>query len=126
MGGWAARSLTVAPNGTAMPCPTAGVITSLSFPDVREHSLADIWQTSDAFLRYRGTDWLPAPCSTCEHREDDYGGCRCQAFALLGDAGRTDPVCSLSPDRPVVDALLAAGSGAGAEQPLTLRRYGSR
>jgi pyrroloquinoline quinone biosynthesis protein E len=126
MGGWAARSLTVAPSGTAMPCPTAGVITSLSFPSVRESSLADIWQTSDAFLRYRGTDWLPAPCSTCDHREEDYGGCRCQAFALLGDAGRTDPVCSLSPDRPVVDALLATATGAGAEQPLTLRRYGSR
>jgi pyrroloquinoline quinone biosynthesis protein E len=119
MGGWAARSLTVAPDGTAMPCPTAGVITSLDFPDVRTASLAGIWNDSDAFRRYRGTDWLPAPCATCDRRAVDFGGCRCQAFALVGDAGVTDPVCSLSPDRPVVDRLLAT---TGASEPLTLRR----
>jgi pyrroloquinoline quinone biosynthesis protein E len=130
MGGWAARSLTVAPDGTALPCPTAGVITTLQFPDVRTTSLASVWHDSDAFRRYRGTDWLPEPCHSCDRRTTDFGGCRCQAFALVGDAGVTDPVCSLSPHRPVVDRLLAAGApgrGAGAggavgERPLTLRR----
>jgi pyrroloquinoline quinone biosynthesis protein E len=138
MGGWAARSLTVAPDGTALPCPTAGVITSLDFPDVRTASLASVWHDSDAFRRYRGTDWLPEPCHSCDRRTVDFGGCRCQAFALVGDAGVTDPVCTLSPDRPVVDRLLAsaraagsgesgaraAGSGEsdGGERPLVLRR----
>jgi len=119
MGGWAARSLTVAPDGTAMPCPTAGVITTLDFPSVRTAGLASIWRDSDAFRRYRGTDWLPAPCRDCDRREIDFGGCRCQAFALVGDAGVTDPVCSLSPHRPVVDRLLA---DVGTGEPLTLRR----
>jgi pyrroloquinoline quinone biosynthesis protein E len=119
MGGWAARSLTVAPDGTAMPCPTAGVITSLDFPGVRHRSLASIWRDSDAFRRYRGTDWLPQPCQGCDRREVDFGGCRCQAFALVGDAGVTDPVCSLSPHRPVVDRLLES---VAADEPLTLRR----
>lgn len=119
MGGWAARSLTVAPDGTALPCPTAGVITSLSFPDVRTTDLASVWRDSDAFRAYRGTGWLPEPCRGCDRREVDFGGCRCQAFALVGDAGVTDPVCGLSPDRPVVDRLLAAADGG---QPLTLRR----
>jgi pyrroloquinoline quinone biosynthesis protein E len=123
MGGWAARSLTVAPDGTAMPCPTAGVITSLDFPNVQDLSVAEVWHGSDAFRRYRGTDWLPAPCASCDRREVDFGGCRCQAFALTGDAGVTDPVCSLSPDRPVVDRLLA---GAADGQPLTLRRASVR
>jgi PqqA peptide cyclase len=119
MGGWASRSLTIAPDGTALPCPTAGVITTLAFPDVRTSSLAAIWRDSEAFAAYRGTDWLPEPCRGCDRRAVDYGGCRCQAFALLGDAGATDPVCSLSPDRPVVDRLLATQ---GSQQPLVLRR----
>jgi pyrroloquinoline quinone biosynthesis protein E len=119
MGGWAARSLTVAPDGTAMPCPTAGVITSLDYPQVQDQSLDTIWHDSPAFRRYRGTDWLPEPCQSCDRRTVDFGGCRCQAFALVGDAGATDPVCSLSPDRPVVDRLLATTAD---DQPLTLRR----
>jgi PqqA peptide cyclase len=120
MGGWAARSLTVAPDGTTMPCPTAGVITSLDFPSVRTSALASIWNDSDAFRAYRGTGWLPEPCQSCDRRTVDFGGCRCQAFALAGDAGVTDPVCSLSPHRGLVDRLLA--STVSTSEPLALRR----
>lgn len=129
MGGWASRSLTVAPDGTALPCPTAGIITQVAFPNVSSSSISSIWYDSDAFGRYRGTDWLPDPCRSCDRRDIDFGGCRCQAFALLGDAGRTDPVCHLSPDRGVVDRLMSpaiatAGThvAAAAEQPLIGRR----
>jgi pyrroloquinoline quinone biosynthesis protein E len=121
MGGWASQALTVAPDGAAMPCPVARGITSLTFPDVRQASLSWIWRESPAFNAYRGTAWMPSPCRSCEHRDKDFGGCRCQAFALTGDAGQTDPVCTLSPHRPLVDAALAAGAGGPAQVPLILR-----
>jgi pyrroloquinoline quinone biosynthesis protein E len=69
---------------------------------VRAQPLADIWYESDAFNRYRGTAWMPEPCRSCDRREIDWGGCRCQAFALTGDAGRTDPACALSPDHALM------------------------
>jgi pyrroloquinoline quinone biosynthesis protein E len=121
MGGWASQALTVAPDGAAMPCPVARGITSLTFPDVRQASLSWIWRESPAFNAYRGTAWMPSPCRSCEHRDKDFGGCRCQAFALTGDAGQTDPVCTLSPHRPLVDAALAAGAGGPGQVPLILR-----
>lgn len=123
MGGWAATSLTVAPDGAALPCPTARGI-PLDFPCVVEHSLAWIWRSSSAFNAFRGTEWMPEPCRSCEHRHDDFGGCRCQAFALAGDAAVTDPVCTLSPQRPLVDALLTV---AGAEaDPVAFRMMSRR
>ena len=76
-------------------------------PRCATSSLADIWYHSDAFNRFRGTDWMAEPCRSCERREIDWGGCRCQAFLLTGDAARTDPVCALSPDHGVVEAALA-------------------
>jgi pyrroloquinoline quinone biosynthesis protein E len=112
MDGWGRRQLTVAPNGDVLPCPTAQGL-PLPRASVRERSLAWIWDESPMFRRFRGTDWMPDPCRSCERRELDFGGCRCQAFQLTGDAARTDPVCHLSPDHTIVaDAVRAANDAA--------------
>jgi PqqA peptide cyclase len=103
MGGWGRRFLNVTPSGKVLPCHAAETLPGLRFPTVGEASLADIWYHSAAFARFRGTAWMDEPCRSCERREIDWGGCRCQAFALTGDAARTDPACALSPDH----ALLA-------------------
>ncbi|ODM77355.1 pyrroloquinoline quinone biosynthesis protein PqqE [Bradyrhizobium elkanii] len=98
MGGWGRQFFNISPAGKVLPCHAAESITGLEFESVRSnHSIAWIWQNSEAFNRYRGTGWMPEPCKSCEFREVDYGGCRCQAFALTGDAGNTDPACALSP-----------------------------
>ena len=102
VGGWGRRSLNVTPSGKVLPCHAAESIPDLEFWNVREHSLADIWASSPAFNAFRGTDFLPAPCASCERREIDFGGCRCQAFLLTGDARATDPVCHLSPAHDLV------------------------
>lgn len=113
MGGWGRRQLTVVPNGDALPCPTAHTL-PLPRASVHEHSLAWIWEESPLFARFRGTDWMPEPCRSCERRELDFGGCRCQAFQLTGDAARTDPVCHLSPDHELVaEAVRAANEPTG-------------
>jgi pyrroloquinoline quinone biosynthesis protein E len=105
MGGWGAVSLTVTPDGTVLPCPAAAALPGLDPPNVADRSLRWIWEESPAFNVYRGTDWMPSPCRTCEHRTEDFGGCRCQAHALTGNAARTDPACSLSPDHAALVAL---------------------
>jgi PqqA peptide cyclase len=105
MNGWGSRFMTVTPNGCVLPCPAAAAIGSLRFENVRDRSLADIWNHSESFERYRGTSWMPEPCRSCERREIDWGGCRCQAFLLTGDAGATDPACSKSPEHGIVAAL---------------------
>lgn len=110
MDGWARRQFTVVPNGEALPCPTAhDVASSLDLPavSVREHSLEWIWEASPLFRQFRGTSWMPDPCRSCDRRELDFGGCRCQALALTGDASRTDPVCHLSPDHALVEKAVA-------------------
>lgn len=107
MHGWGRVFMTVAPDGAALPCPTAREIPGIDFPNVRTSSLSDIWERSTAFLRFRGTDWMPDPCRTCDRREIDFGGCRCQAFLVTGDAAATDPVCALSPNRLRIDETLA-------------------
>ncbi|MGW3468543.1 pyrroloquinoline quinone biosynthesis protein PqqE [Saccharopolyspora sp. NPDC000995] len=108
MDGWGRRQLTVTPNGDVLPCPAAHTL-PLPRASVREKSLAWIWAESPVFQRFRGTDWMPEPCRSCPRREIDFGGCRCQAFLLTGDAARTDPVCILSPDHEIVaDAVRAA------------------
>ncbi|MGA5037661.1 pyrroloquinoline quinone biosynthesis protein PqqE [Streptomyces capoamus] len=109
MGGWGAVSLTVAPDGTVLPCPAAASLPDLSPPTVRDRPLAWIWEHSAAFNRFRGTDWMTGPCGGCPRREEDFGGCRCQAFALTGDAARTDPACALSPDHRLVREPADAG-----------------
>jgi pyrroloquinoline quinone biosynthesis protein E len=107
MGGWGRKMMLIAPNGDAMPCHAAGAIPGLRFDNVRERSVRDIWENSDAFRKFRGEDWMAEPCKSCDRREKDFGGCRCQAFLLTGDATATDPVCSLAPERTRVDAILA-------------------
>ncbi len=102
MGGWAQRIINISPSGRAMPCHAAETLPGFVFPSVAEHDLAWIWASSDAFTRFRGTGWMPEPCRSCDRREIDWGGCRCQAFALLGDASLTDPACALSPDHHVM------------------------
>jgi PqqA peptide cyclase len=99
MNGWGQRHLTVNPAGEVLPCPTAHEIKSLRFDNVREKSLAWIWRESEAFNRFRGTEWMPDPCRTCEFQEVDFGGCRCQAALITGDAAVTDPTCQFSPQR---------------------------
>src|SRR5947199_772062 len=105
VGGWGRRSLNVTPSGKVLPCHAAESIPGLEFWSLRDHSLTDIWEQSPAFNAFRGTSWMKEPCASCARREQDFGGCRCQAFALLGDAAATDPVCHLSPDRAQVSAL---------------------
>jgi pyrroloquinoline quinone biosynthesis protein E len=97
VGGWGRRSLNVTPSGKVLPCHAAESIPNLVFWNVREHSLQDVWDNSPAFLAFRGTDWMQEPCRSCPKRHEDFGGCRCQAFALTGDARAADPVCHLSP-----------------------------
>jgi pyrroloquinoline quinone biosynthesis protein E len=111
MGGWAQRIINISPSGRAMPCHAAETLPGFVFPNVREHDLAWIWAQSDAFTRFRGTGWMPEPCLSCDRREIDWGGCRCQAFALLGDASLTDPACALSPDHHVMAEAVEASAG---------------
>jgi pyrroloquinoline quinone biosynthesis protein E len=102
MDGWGQRSLTVTPDGKVLPCPGATCITTLAFDDVRYVALADVWGEGAAFQAFRGEAWMPAPCSSCDRRGIDFGGCRCQAFALTGDPRRTDPACSKAPDHGII------------------------
>ena len=105
--GWAKRYLVVSPEGLALPCHAASQITSLAFPNVRERSLDWIWNEAPGFQAFRGDDWMKEPCRSCPQKAVDFGGCRCQAFALTGDAANADPVCSLSPFRRLLDEVLA-------------------
>lgn len=107
MGGWARAYMTVTPAGEVWPCHAAGRITTLQFENVRGRSLEWIWYQSESFQRFRGYDWMPEPCRSCPRKTVDFGGCRCQAFLIAGDAGVTDPVCSLSPHRKLVDQAVA-------------------
>jgi pyrroloquinoline quinone biosynthesis protein E len=114
MGGWGRRFLNITPSGKVLPCHAAETLPDLRFPTVADASLTEIWYRSHAFARFRGTAWMAEPCRSCERREIDWGGCRCQAFALTGDAARTDPACALSPDH----ALLAGARREAAEATL--------
>jgi PqqA peptide cyclase len=107
LNGWGQRYLTVNSIGDALPCPTASsAIPDLRFENVRERSLDWIWRESESFNRFRGKEWMPEPCRSCPQKEIDFGGCRCQAALLTGNAASTDPVCTLSPNRASVDAVL--------------------
>ena len=97
MGGWATTGLNIAPDGSVLPCHAAQTIPWMTFDNIRDRSLRDIWMLSDAFNAFRGTAWMPEPCQSCERKTVDFGGCRCQAMAMAGDARATDPVCSKSP-----------------------------
>jgi pyrroloquinoline quinone biosynthesis protein E len=114
LNGWGQRYLTVNPIGDVLPCPTASsAIPDLRFENVRERRLDWIWRESKSFNRFRGMEWMPEPCRSCPEREIDFGGCRCQAALLTGDAANTDPVCTLSPNRASVDAVLESLNRSG-------------
>ncbi|HEX7666409.1 MAG TPA: pyrroloquinoline quinone biosynthesis protein PqqE [Polyangiaceae bacterium] len=102
MDGWARRFVQVIPDGTVVPCHQATSITTLTFEKVTERSLGDIWENSPAMNAFRGDDWMQEPCASCERKTIDFGGCRCQAFALTGDAAATDPACKLAPTHGLV------------------------
>jgi PqqA peptide cyclase len=105
-----------------LPCHAAQSLPGLDFPTVHDASLSDIWHHADAFNRFRGTGWMPEPCRSCDRREIDFGGCRCQAFALTGDAAATDPACALSPHHALLD--LAVQEAAAADDRFTYREIG--
>ena len=106
VGGWGRKLMLISPDGSVLPCHAANVIPGLQFENVRDKSLKEIWENSPAFQKFRGEDWMQEPCKSCERRQQDFGGCRCQAFLLTGNAAATDPVCSLAPTRSQVDAIL--------------------
>jgi pyrroloquinoline quinone biosynthesis protein E len=121
MGGWGRKLMLITPSGSALPCHAANVIPGMSFENVKDRSLREIWEDSAAFQKFRGEDWMQQPCKTCDRREQDFGGCRCQALLITGDPAATDPVCSLSPERPKIDAILAtANSPVGAQHAAPL------
>jgi PqqA peptide cyclase len=123
MNGWGSIHLTIAPDGTALPCQEARLIKGIDFPNVRDGGLAWAWKDSPGFQKFRGDDWMKDPCRSCAERKKDFGGCRCQAFLFTGDAAETDPVCSKSPHRPMIDKALAeaAERGDACHTPLVMR-----
>jgi len=112
MDGWGRRFLVISPDGLVLPCHAAHTLPGLTFDNARTTPLADIWRASPAFNAYRGEAWMPEPCRSCDRRAVDFGGCRCQAFHLTGDAAATDPVCTLSADHGLIAAAVAAAPGA--------------
>jgi len=123
MNGWGAVFLGVAPDGAALPCHAARSLPGLDLPNVREMSLSDVWYRSEAFNAFRGDAWMREPCRSCDEREKDHGGCRCQAYLLAGDARAADPVCEKSPHHGEVLKAVAFArlGGRGEEQPLVFR-----
>jgi len=124
MNGWGTTFLTIAPDGVALPCHSARDLPGLECPSVNDYSVEEIWNESKTFNFFRGNEWMKEPCRSCDEKEKDFGGCRCQAYMLTGDMYKTDPVCSKSPDRHVIhEALDAARESAlsADEQPLIFR-----
>ncbi|MGZ4813426.1 MAG: pyrroloquinoline quinone biosynthesis protein PqqE [Terriglobales bacterium] len=113
MGGWGRQLMLIDPAGRALPCHAAGVIPGMRFDNVREHTLDWIWQSSEAFQKFRGEDWMPEPCRSCDRRKVDFGGCRCQAFLLTGDARATDPVCELAPLHHLIEDAVGEDAAMG-------------
>jgi pyrroloquinoline quinone biosynthesis protein E len=120
MGGWGQKLMLINPAGRVLPCHAAEVLPGLSFENVREKSLEWIWRESSSFQRFRGEDWMPEPCRSCERRTEDFGGCRCQAFLLAGNDMVTDPACSLAPAHSIVEsAVREANADAEVARPAT-------
>ncbi len=118
MGGWGSKNVVVAPDGMVLPCQAAASLPGLEFWRVTERDLAACWSEAPGMNAYRGEAWMPEPCRSCEHRTTDFGGCRCQAFHLTGDAGATDPACGLSPHH---DRVVAAREECDLDQAFTYR-----
>lgn len=126
MGGWGNVGLTVAPDGLVLPCPTAGMIKDLSFENVHDASLRTIWYDSTSFNQFRGEDWMSEPCRSCDLRNEVRGGCRCQAYALTGDAFTADPVCQWAPQHQLIDEALRAANDKSQRPQLVYRKHSSR
>jgi pyrroloquinoline quinone biosynthesis protein E len=114
MGGWGRKLMLITPGGDVLPCHAAQIIPGMRFANVKNQPLREIWNSSEAFQKFRGEEWMQEPCRNCDRRTQDFGGCRCQAFLLAGDAAATDPVCTLTPRRMIVEEIIAA---ANAESP---------
>ncbi|MGC4089888.1 MAG: pyrroloquinoline quinone biosynthesis protein PqqE [Polyangiaceae bacterium] len=125
MGGWGQRYLLITPEGQALPCHLAHTLPGLQFENVKGRPLAEIWRDSPGFNAFRGEAWMPEPCRSCDRRAQDFGGCRCQAQALLGDARLTDPTCALSPHHGLI-GVARSRAVREAEQLVTLRYRGAR
>ena len=123
MGGWGRQVIVVAPDGRALPCHAAATLPDFTFDNVNDSALGLIWKDSEAFNRFRGTAWMPKPCQGCDRAEVDWGGCRCQAFALLGKADATDPTCALSSDHKRIRDI-AATAAATPANGFRFRRIG--
>jgi pyrroloquinoline quinone biosynthesis protein E len=124
MGGWGRRLMLINPAGKVLPCHAAEIIPGLAFENVREQTLEFIWRQSSSFQRFRGEEWMPEPCRSCDQRTEDFGGCRCQALLLTGNAAATDPACSLAPAHHIVEAALAeANSSASISQPVSASSF---
>jgi pyrroloquinoline quinone biosynthesis protein E len=124
MNGWGTTFLTIAPDGVALPCHSARELPGLDCPNVKDYSISDIWNDSKAFNFFRGFEWMQEPCRSCDEKEKDKGGCRCQAYLLAGDMYATDPVCSKSPNHHVIDAAITSARNAALaenEKPLVFR-----
>lgn len=113
MGGWGQRLMLINPSGKVLPCHAAEILPGMTFENVRERPLQWIWQESASFQRFRGEEWMPEPCRSCERRGEDFGGCRCQAFLLAGDASATDPACSLAPTHEVIKSTVREADSSG-------------
>ena len=107
MHGWGKIFLTVTPDGTALPCHSARELPGIEFPNVVGNDLKSIWYKSEAFNHFRGDSWMKEPCRSCPEKENDYGGCRCQAYLLTGEAEQADPACELSPYHHLVQEAKA-------------------
>ena len=125
MNGWGRQFLTVNPVGDVLPCPTASAIKEMRFDNVRKQSLGWIWSQSESFNRFRGAGWMPVPCRDCSLREIDFGGCRCQAALITGDANVTDPACSLSPYREKLVSFVESIQTAPTGSPFSQIELGS-
>jgi len=126
MNGWGAIHLTIAPDGSALPCQEAQVLEGVNFPNVRDNDLGWIWHESPAFQMYRGDSWMKKPCVDCDEKETDFGGCRCQAYLLTGDAANTDPACSKSSHFDIIQsAVEAARINQMPQMPLVMRSRGA-
>jgi len=124
MNGWGTTFLTIAPDGTALPCHSARELPNLDCPNVNDYSISEIWNKSKAFNFFRGTEWMQEPCKSCDEKEKDFGGCRCQAYLLTGDMYKTDPVCSKSPDKYIINEAIEAARQSALnpdEKPLIFR-----
>jgi pyrroloquinoline quinone biosynthesis protein E len=114
MDGWGRRFIVVSPEGEVLPCHAAHTLPGLTFENVRDRSLAEIWSGSPAINAFRGEAWMPEPCRSCDRRTLDFGGCRCQAYHLTGDASATDPACSLAPSHGLIETARAEAVGSAA------------